>query len=100
MLQLVGEETQSEAERLEADLQRYLEADAATRSLAVLSIRSSGWAFQHGGGRQEPLRDLMEVRRQIELATERGLAGAAFTAGAIGVGGHDYYGHFEQKVVV
>lgn len=105
VLQLVGDDVTTQTEWLTSDewldseLERYLEADKATQQLASLHHDGRVWAFRHGDGRMENLRGLQSVRAEIDLATKRGLAGAALMTVDTLTNREDNSGHFAEKVV-
>lgn len=98
-LQLVGD-ISSEADVLDLELQQYLDADMATQQLARVYSDGRSWTFRHGDGRSEPLRDLEMVKRQVDIAVRRGLAGAASLAEFAAPEAVSDTGHFEQKVIL
>lgn len=99
LLRVVDDTVDTQAEWRELEIQRLLDADAATQRREIVRLTPQGWLLKDSEGKLEPLHDLMRLQREVRIATERGLAGAAFIGEEIAKNPSVEIRQFGEKVV-
>ncbi|HRJ06720.1 MAG TPA: hypothetical protein PK096_01830 [Candidatus Saccharibacteria bacterium] len=92
----------SEAEWQALELDELLDAEEVLAGRPSIHYNGQVWSYRQSSGLVEPLRDLMEVKRRVDLALERGFGQTALRASEINAGPELTLvtsGRIEEKVV-